>query len=167
MAYTMNEENQSWISKTDVMEYIRCPYRFCIARDLGIPPTDLMDENFKKYIIEKGHIFEQSAIDMLPIVQLDILSLFRKSGIPLDKIAVDKNNTIFNKTSYLKGKPDAFVIEDRLVPVEIKNHKEIEKTDRLELAYYCLLTETDNIYITDGILPCIIFDKNIKYKATI
>lgn len=127
----------SWVSKSNVTSYLRCPYAFYLIDSGALSPADAIDALGER-LIEEGVAFEASitaeAVPLPADVDLEAALLMegRLYGLPM----------LSNEALRLRGVPDAV---DRhagtLVPVEIKSHREVRRTDELELAFYWQLLE--------------------------
>jgi predicted RecB family nuclease len=126
-----------WVSKTDLLRFLRCPYAF-VQVDRGLLlPEDLIDP-LSQQLIDDGNEFHRAVLtETIPLPDsTDLIAAFAGDstlvGIPV----------LRNEGLMLRGAPDG-VIADRggLVPIEIKSHKDLRHTDLLELAFYWLLLE--------------------------
>lgn len=126
-----------WVTKSDLTRYLRCPFAFFqLSRGL-IAPEDLLDDMVIK-LIDDGMRFEQQVVGSAVAAPggCDLAELFagdaRLVGLPL----------LENPVLRLRGTPDG-VVADRggLLPIEIKSHKELRRSDELELAFYWLVLD--------------------------
>ena len=122
----------SWVSKSDVTSYLRCPYAFWQIDSGALMPSDAIDALGEK-LIEEGMEFERSviaeAVPPAPKVELEdaLAANDRIYELPL----------LRNDALRLRGVPDAVDPEDGdLIPIEIKSHREVRRSDELELAFY-------------------------------
>jgi predicted RecB family nuclease len=127
----------SWVSKSDVTSYLRCPYAFYQIDSGALSPTEAIDALGKR-LIEEGVAFEPSiTAEARPLPpEVDLAAAFltegRIYGLPL----------LRNNELSLRGVPDAVDAHaGGFVPVEIKSHREVRRTDELELAFYWRLLE--------------------------
>lgn len=126
-----------WVTKADLTRYLRCPYAFVQLACGAITPQDLLDDITVR-LIDDGVRFEQDVVaGATPAPDgLDLADLFagehRVVGLP----------TLQHPALRLRGVPDA-VVADRggLLPIEIKSHKDLRRSDELELAFYWLLLD--------------------------
>lgn len=131
--------NELWVSKTDITDYIRCPYRVYIANKLNVRPIDLEKTSQLDYLIEQGRKFESKTLDTILPNKISVADTLKKLKYP-KHINVDSNGNLTNDKLKLIGMPDIFRTQRKLlVPIEIKNHKDIYHSDVLELAFYNLL----------------------------
>lgn len=136
MAKSANSRTQdSWVSKTDLIRYLRCPYSFYLLDTGQITFEDTLTEQ-QAELVQDGVTF-QSEIETdvvpttTPLPQL-FKEIHRLVQLPL----------LRNEKIRIMGKPDAIDTEGGvLVPVEIKSHKHVQISDELELAFYWLLLE--------------------------
>lgn len=127
----------TWVSKTHVTSFLRCPYAFYQVDSGALSPTDAIDALGER-LIEEGLEFEQSitaqAVPLPP--EIDLTTAFlgqgRIHGLPL----------LQNEPLRLCGIPDAVDARGgELIPIEIKSHRDLRRTDELELAFYWRVLE--------------------------
>ncbi len=124
-----------WVSKTDVVEFLRCGYRVYISHVTGIPIQDMKDAKMLKAILKLGQTYEQELAEEKGIKEL-------KSLQELDKVreteAVLKTPQLFkNDKLGILGIPDLIDMgKGALYPIEIKLHKSVRDTDLIELGFY-------------------------------
>jgi len=125
----------SWVSKTDLIRYLRCPYSFYLL-DTGQITFEATLTKQQAELVQDGVTF-QSEIETdvvpttTPLPQL-FKEIHRLVQLPL----------LRNEKIRIMGKPDGIDTEEGvLVPVEIKSHKHVQTSDELELAFYWLLLE--------------------------
>ncbi len=127
----------SWVSKSDVVSYLRCPYAFWQI-DSGALAPELAIDPLGERLIEEGVAFERSVTteaEPLP-PDLDLTDVLagdaRIYGLP----------RLENRELRLRGIPDAVdAAAGALIPVEIKSHRDVRRTDELELAFYWRLLD--------------------------
>jgi len=127
----------SWVTKTDLTRYLRCPYAFFQLSQGMVAPEDLLDDMAIK-LIDDGVRFERDVVqDAVPSpVGLDLAALFagdaRLVGLPI----------LENPALRLRGTPDGIVANaGALLPIEIKSHRDLRRSDELELTFYWLLLD--------------------------
>ena len=127
----------SWVSKSDLTSYLRCPYAFWQIDSGALAPAEAIDALGER-LIEEGVRFERSiteqAVPLPPEVDLTAAFLTdgRVYGLP----------RLRNEPLALHGVPDAVdAAGGTLIPVEIKSHREVRRTDELELAFYWRLLD--------------------------
>ncbi len=130
--------DKSWVSKTDLTRFLRCPYGFYVLDKGLIQFEDTIDE-FQATLIRQGVDF-QSAIEARakPLPEpIELDRLFSKESIRLFNLPLFKNSEL-----RIMGKPDAVDTQKgQLLPVEIKSHKAVQLSDELELAFYWKLLQ--------------------------
>lgn len=136
MGSSKSDRSKSWVSKTDLVRWLRCTNTF-IRFDRGeIRFDDTVDE-FHARLLDDGSKFhdvvESSALPVNVTAQ-DLPDLFRQEmrlfGLPV----------LENGAERIYGVPDAVdTAAGGLIPVEVKSHKSVERIDELELAFYWLL----------------------------
>lgn len=123
---------KSWVSKSDIIEFLRCKYRVFIAHKLNKPFVEFVDSEMIKAIIEQGTKFEDSIISQMPFQEVDSIESVIEERAILRSAEVIQNNELG-----IRGIVDLIDIEEgKLYPIEIKSHKNVEESDRLELAFY-------------------------------
>ena len=138
----------TWVSKTDIIDYTRCPYRVYISHKLNVRPIDLKQSPFLDYLLDQGNKFESKALETINPNQIKLNDTLVKLKYP-KHIRTDESGSLTNNKLLLRGIPDLFrTVNNRLMPIEIKNHKEIQQTDRIELAFYNILLEP-NLKMSD------------------
>ena len=136
---TDDEMVGDWVTKTDLRRFIRCPYAFWLVDSGRLPARDLVDKRIVT-LMREGIAF-QGAVEetamRLPAEPADLPRLFAKDRLTLLGLPVLENPDL-----KIRGAPDGVrAAAGALLPVEIKSHKNVEKTDELELAFYWLLLE--------------------------
>lgn len=132
------ETEETWVSKTNVINYLRCPYSFYLLESGLIAYEDTISEQ-EASLIERGTAFHSSVVaEAAPLTEYaDPQQLSREESSRTFDIDLVKNHKL-----KIMGKPDAIdVLKGELIPVEIKSHKNVQFSDKLELAFYWLLLE--------------------------
>jgi predicted RecB family nuclease len=140
---------RDWVTKTDLTQYMRCPYAFWLLDQGQITPADLIDQPQRQRILE-GRAFEELAVkeiaetSAIPVaVGPDRKQVGRLLG---EDIMLLRTPDFENPTLKLYGRPDGIdVAGGALIPMEIKSHKDIQALDELELAFYWMLLEPHRI----------------------
>src|SRR6266851_4421346 len=124
--------NQSWVSKTNVTRYLRCPYAFWLTDSGQLDGAELLSP-FEAQLAETGIAFERSIVDAAAPVQMPAggeAELFTQDHTLLDVRAFR------NPGLRLIGRPDGLVTANgALQPIEIKSHRLLRHGDRIELAF--------------------------------
>jgi predicted RecB family nuclease len=135
----MSVRTASWVSKTDLTSYLRCPYAFYLL-DRGLLRFDETITQHQIRMINEGIGFQASVEARAAAPQVeprDLPKVFAAESIRLFEIPVFENPTL-----EIYGKPDAIdTAEGAMIPVEIKSHRDIQCSDELELAFYWLLLD--------------------------
>jgi predicted RecB family nuclease len=129
----------TWVSKTDVIRYLRCPYAFYLI-DRGLVAFEDSVTEMQVRLIEQGVEFQavvESKAAPLPIDASTLPKVFAQESIRLFQLPLFKNPKL-----RIFGIPDGIdTAEGALIPVEIKSHKTVQRTDELELAFYWMLLD--------------------------
>lgn len=134
---TGGPERAGWVSKTDLIRYVRCPYAFWLLDRGEIGFRDTVDD-FGFRLLVKGAAFHRlvQASARVEVHSEDLPSLLRKHVTLLGTPAFE------NHDLKIRGRPDGVnAAGGILAPIEIKAHKHVHRTDELELAFYWLVLE--------------------------
>ena len=127
---------RSWVSKTNVTGYLRCPYAFWLADSGQLDRADLFSP-FEAQLAEEGAAFERGIVDAAAPITMPPggePELFTQEHTLLEVRAFR------NPRLRLVGRPDGLVTAaGALQPIEIKSHRLLQHSDRIELAFYWLL----------------------------
>jgi len=128
---------KSWVSKSDIIEFFRCEYRIFIAYKLDRQPVEFVDSEFIKSIIERGGDFEDSVISNLPFKEVESID-----DVIDEQVIFRSTELMENHKLGIRGVVDLINTDKgKLYPIEIKSHKNLEESDRLELAFYWKLLQ--------------------------
>lgn len=128
---------KSWVSKSDIVEFIRCQYRVFITYKLGVKPIDFVDSDFIKALIDQGSTFEENVVSELPFEEVGSLSEVIEKDVLFRSTDLLENHELG-----LRGVVDLIHTDGgKLYPIEIKSHRDVEESDRLELAFYWRLLQ--------------------------
>jgi predicted RecB family nuclease len=124
------------VSKTDVTSYLRCPYAFWLTDSGQLDRAELLSP-FEAELAESGIAFEQGIVDAAIPIELP-------PGGEAELFAGDHTilqvRAFRNRELRLIGRPDGLVTAyGALQPIEIKSHRLLRHSDRIELAFYWLL----------------------------
>ena len=131
---------RQWIRKQDVINYLRCKYRFYLSFYEGIPMSELIDIIRLDPLFEKGISHESDVMTVSkPII------LHEKESIE----SLSSSNKLIKITEIMRnhelgimGITDFIEIEKgKFIPVEAKSHKTVTYFDNIELAFYWYLLE--------------------------
>lgn len=127
-----------WVSKTDLMRYVRCPYAFWLLDQGEITFEDTVEEGLVRLLIEGIEFQEriEAAAIRIEVRPEEIPALLRQE-VTLLKVPPFENPKL-----KIYGQPDGVeAAAGALFPIEVKSHKDVQRTDELELAFYWLLLE--------------------------
>ena len=129
---------RSWVSKTNITSYLRCPYAFWLADSGQLDRADLLSP-FEAQLAEEGVAFERGIVDAAAPLAMPPggePELFTQEHTLLEVRAFR------NLRLRLVGRPDGLVTAaGALQPIEIKSHRLLQHSDRIELAFYWLLLD--------------------------
>lgn len=130
--------DREWVSKTQFVRHLRCPY-ICWLVDTGQIAAEDAWTSIQARLIAEGRQFQEGIIGALPVA-IDVRSL--ADVIAQDARVLGLNDLYRNERLKILGTPDGVdAAGGALFPIEIKSHKEVLASDRLELAFYYLLLE--------------------------
>ena len=119
------------------MRFIRCPYAF-VQVDRGLLMPEVLIDPTSQQLIDDGNEFHEGILAQAepPPDGVDVFEAAAGEdtvlGLPL----------LRNEELQLLGVPDGVIAAGgALLPIEIKWHKDLRRTDLLELAFYWLLLE--------------------------
>jgi len=128
---------KSWVSKSDIVALLRCEYRVFMAYKLDRQPVEFVDSEFIKSIIERGSHFEDSIISKLPFKEVESID-----DVINEQVIFRSTELMENHKLGIRGVVDLINTDNgKLYPIEIKSHKNLEESDRLELAFYWKLLQ--------------------------
>ena len=120
-----------WVTKTDVVEFERCAYRVFLAHQQNRPYLDYRTKSAQQ-LLSLGVETERSVAANLGLTETSDLDAARFEG-GLIRVPIQ----FFNHDLGITGLLDGIMFEnDVLVPVEVKAHNRLRRSDRLELAFY-------------------------------
>jgi len=132
--------HSEWVSKQDLVEYLRCQFRVYLSLSKGIPIEELKETVLLQRLMEKGLQHEAGVVQEIRPLEVQT----RESIEPLKKesITIQVPTLFRNHDLGIQGIPDLINTENgQFLPIEIKSHKEVYDTDEVELAFYWLLLE--------------------------
>lgn len=130
--------DRSWVSKTNVTRYLRCPYAFWLTDSGQLDREELLSP-VETRLVQDGIAFERSIVEAAA-------PLAMPPGGEAELFAHDHTllqvRAFRNPGLRLIGRPDGLVTANgALQPVEIKSHRLLQHSDRIELAFYWLLLD--------------------------
>jgi len=132
------QSDREWVSKTEFARYLRCPYVFWLVDTGQIAATDAWT-SIQARLIAEGQRFHTDVIRALPTAK-GIRSL--QDVIAQDVRVLGLRDIYRNDRLKILGTPDGVdAAGGALFPIEIKSHREVSTSDKLELAFYYLLLE--------------------------
>ncbi len=130
-----------WVSKTDVVQYTRCPYKVFLSHQESIPYEDFLKPELRNFLFSGGieletEIVEQALSEEGLTIAESVEDTHSQDGL------VRVLSPVRNHELGIVGMPDMLVVEDgAVVPIEVKNHSQVKPTDWIELAFYWRLLE--------------------------
>ena len=129
---------QTWVTKTDVTRYLRCPYAWYLQDKGEISFEDTVNE-FQLQLVHAGMQFHVEVEEEAELIELPEDGL---PGLFDEELTVLGTPDFENEELFIRGRPDGIeTARGALLPIEIKSHKDVQRIDELELAFYWLLLE--------------------------
>jgi predicted RecB family nuclease len=127
-----------WVSKTDLITFLRCPYAFWLLETGRVRFRDTLDARTARFI-EEGQIFHEGVVaKAIPLPSEENIP----SLIAGDGFVYGFPGFVENPAYKILGRPDGVrTAHGALLPIEIKSHREVTRLDELELAFYWLLLQ--------------------------
>lgn len=128
---------KAWVSKTDITQFLRCKYRVFVAHKYNKSFEEFVDSRIIRFLIEQGSRFERSIVSQMPFEEVESIETVLDQSVILRSPQLIQNNELG-----IRGIVDLIATErGALCPIEVKFHKTVQKSDRLELAFYWKLLE--------------------------
>lgn len=161
LAGTRPEPRKGWVSKTDVLAWLRCPYTFWLLHTGQVRFEDTMNAVHRR-LLGEGEAFHRRVFQAArPLRELDLPALFGRNLFLLDL------PVLRNPNQRIYGSPDGLHTEaGALLPVEVKSHREVSRTDELELAFYWMLLEPYRTRQVDPPRGFVIYRRNGRPEET-
>jgi predicted RecB family nuclease len=135
----MSVRTTAWVSKIDLTRYLRCPYAFHLL-DRGLVKFEDTVTKHEERLIQQGVEFQaavEAKVGASPIKPADLPRVFAEESKSVFFLPIFENTKL-----KIYGRLDTIeTAHGALIPVEIKSHKEILRSDELELAFYWMLLE--------------------------
>lgn len=132
------KRSRNWVSKTDLVRWVRCPYAAWLLYKGEISFEDTVDDIHIE-LINDGVAF-QRAVEAKAI-KIEVTPRQRRLLFEQD-IALLRPGPFENRDLRIYGEPDGIeTAAGALIPIEIKSHKNVQRFDELELAFYWMLLE--------------------------
>jgi len=147
-AVPSRRSGRDWVSKTDLIRYLECPYAFAQLDRGIITPADLVGA-VGEQLIDAGIDFHENIVAAaVPLPEnVDLAEALASEETVLSL------PTMRNPNLKILGAPDGVeAAGGTLIPIEMKSHRDVRRTDLLELAFYWLLLEPYRT--TSDIEPC-------------
>lgn len=128
---------KTWVSKTEVAQFLRCKYRVFVVHTRNLSLDEVRDARTIRFLLQRGSQFENSLIAGMPFEEVASLESV------IDKNVIFRTPEIIqNHELGIRGIVDLILVEEgKLYPVEIKYHRYVSESDRLELAFYWKLLQ--------------------------
>ena len=129
--------SQRWVSKTDLTSFLRCPYAWWQVDQGLLSLAEIFGPLDEKLLKEGSAFHEQVGAMALPAPEESDLAELLVSDVKLLGVPAFENKRLM-----IHGVPDGVdAASGALRPIEIKSHKDVRRSDELELAFYWLLLE--------------------------
>jgi len=130
-----------------MIRYVRCRYAFWLLDRGEITIEDTVDE-FQIRLLQEGNEFQDAvASSAIPaqVVPEDVEAPLERGGLLFGVPGFE------NRELKIRGQPEGVeVAGGALLPVEIQSHRDVQRTDELELAFYWMLLEPyRTVQVTD------------------
>lgn len=130
-----------WVTKTDLLRYIRCPYAFWVLETGQLSFAQTVTPQ-QAGLIDAGIAFQQKVEAVAKPIVVDVEDLPSLFAAEDRTVYLSAMSPLENEKLGLRGLPDGVqTAGGALVPIEMKSHRDVLPTDRLELAFYWLLLE--------------------------
>ena len=127
-------ERLTWVSKTNVTDFLRCPYAFWLYDSKQISHAESLTP-FLEQLISAGVAFEDRVVAAAKPV--DIPAGSEAEYLRGEHTVVTAGRMFRNEDLRLRGSPDMIMSASGAVePVEIKSHRRVLQSDLVELAFY-------------------------------
>ena len=111
----------TWVTKSDIIQYLKCPYKVYLSHERGIPYSEFMTSSARAALLEPGTQFEERVVETIPIEEAADLVSARVEEVLIRPLELIRNHDLG-----LEGIPDLVATENgALIPIEIKSHKRI------------------------------------------
>ena len=126
-----------WVSKTDVIQLGRCPYRVFLTHKHTVPYGQFMEPVFRERLLARG-ISAEAEVIIREEVREEVSAEAARSEEGIVRIpALFRNHDLG-----IIGVLDMVIVKNgRLIPVEVKSRRQLQQSDELELAFYWRLLE--------------------------
>lgn len=135
----MSIRTSTWVSKTDLTRYLRCPYAFHLLHRGLVTFAETVTEQQVRLIREgiDFHVAIEAKAVPTAIDPAELPKVFAEKSIRMFGVPIFGNPEL-----QIYGQPDAIdTAQGALFPVEVKSHKDVQRSDELELAFYWMLLE--------------------------
>ena len=134
----MKPPGRTWVSKTAMARFVRCPYAFWLVDSGQVRIEDTIDE-FQVRLMTEGKEFQglvEAAATPISVGAEGLKALLMQEG------AILNTPDFRNDRLRIFGRPDGIDARSgALIPIEVKSHRDVQSLDELELAFYWLLLE--------------------------
>jgi predicted RecB family nuclease len=131
-------DRRDWVSKTELLRYVRCPYSFWLLDRGEIAFEDTVDE-FQQRLLHEGIEFQRLVESRALRVRVEANEFPAVVG---EDVVLLGAPGFRNEKLKIVGQPDGIdTALGELLPIEIKSHRDVRRRDELELAFYWLLLD--------------------------
>lgn len=132
---------KTWVSKSDVGQFHRCPYKVYLSFTEGISYDHFLTASAINSLVKPGVDFEDYLVESPPPdIRIELVESMQ-DGLNLEGV-IQCRQLVLNQELGYAGIPDlVFANRGEFIPIEIKSHKKATSADRLELAFYWRLLE--------------------------
>ena len=132
-------QEKQWITKSDLLNFLECPFAFKKAKEEGFDFNELFISPFALELMKKGIEHEENIRESFSWEKIKF-DITNEKCVMQDVIV--SGPPIVNEKLGIIGNPDLIkTAKGKLIPIEIKLHSIENETDPYEIAFYWLLLE--------------------------
>ena len=131
----------TWVSKSDVVQFQRCPYKVYLSHVNDLPYNSFLTPSILAALVRPGINFEDEIVESPPpgIRFEEVQSM--QEGLSQAGM-IRSRQLVRNHELGFRGIADLVVANNgEFLPIEIKSHRRVLRSDRIELAFYWRLLE--------------------------